>query len=141
MYKTQETKLKMFTFIISETDASKDGIGIIFCYNLEDALGRVHKEISTALQKHPDIKMLIQHKGTHEVEGLGLDDFMSIPEKEYERKIIKKKQPEQPKVEKIGVKLAGLLTYLLEDKNAKKDKNKLTTRDINDLKRITKKYV
>jgi hypothetical protein len=136
MYKTQESKLKMYTFIISEQDPSKDGIGVSFCYNLEDAMSKMHLDVSKALQKYPDIKLIIQHKGTFDVDKIGLEDFMALP---YERKIIKKKQPKQTKVEGLGDRLAWLLTYLLEDKNAKRDKNKLTTKDINDLKRIINK--
>jgi hypothetical protein len=136
MYKTQESKLKMYTFIISEKDPSKDGIGVSFCYNLEDAMSKMHLDVSKALQKFPDTKLIIQHKGTYDVDNIGLEDFMSMP---YERKIIKKKPPEQTKVEGLGARLAWLLTYLLEDKKAKKYKNKLTTRDISDLKRIINK--
>jgi len=125
MYKTREEKLKMFTFIINETNGNN--VGVVFGYTLDDAFARIKIDIDKVIISNPEIKATIHHKGTFIVDTLGLEIFNG------ERKILK------PKVEKVGDKLSGLLTYLTQDDNAKKERKKLTTRDISDIKRIINK--
>ena len=135
MYKTEETKLKMFTFIVRQQNIQTPGesVGVIFGYTLDKAFAKIQEAFIEHF-KGQDVQVFIKHTGTHEVDALGLEMF--IPEDKYERKIIKRKEEQ---FESVGSKLSGLLTYLINDKNAGKDRKKLTKTDISNLKRIIQK--
>ena len=142
MYKTQESKLKMFTFIIrpNNIQIANEGVGVVFGYDLESALAKVKSSVSEFIKDKPEMNIIIQHKGTFEMDKLGLEALISssVP-LEKDISLFPSGSPLQLKVEGIGEKLAGLLLYLLQDENAEVDRKKLSIKDINDLRRIIKK--